>query len=86
MLLDDVLDSLPRRQKKGADGWWDGRRDLSNLFIADDAGPAGHVRYQPESGGSALDRKSRFGNTADAADFYTGRENCLHELIDSMSK
>ena len=42
LLLDDVGNPLPRSQQECSDGRWDGRGNLSDPLIADDARPARH--------------------------------------------
>src|SRR6266852_2322558 len=46
LLLDDDVDASPRSQKKCPDRRWNGRGDLGDELIVDDAGPARHTGYQ----------------------------------------
>ena len=78
LLLDDVGNLLSRSQEECSDRRWDGRGNLGDPLIADDAGPARHVRNQAQRGRSTLDGQSRFVDTADAADFYSWRARCFH--------
>src|ERR1700730_12155535 len=43
LLLDDVMNILPRSQQERSDGRWDGRGNFCDPLIADDARPARHV-------------------------------------------
>ena len=43
LLLDDVVNALPRSQQERSDGGWHGRGNFCDQLIADDARPARHV-------------------------------------------
>jgi len=80
LLLDDLGNPLSRSQQECSDRRWDGRGNLGDPLIADDAGPARHVRNQAQRGRSTLDGQSRFVDTADAADFYSWRASRSNEI------
>ena len=80
LLLDDLGNPLSRSQEECSDCGWDCRGNFCDPLIADDAGPARHVRNQSQRGGSTLNGQSRFINTADAADFYSWRARRSNEI------
>src|SRR5260221_4190572 len=80
LLLDDLGNALSRSQQECPDGRWDGRGNLCDSLIVDDARPARHLRDQTQRRCSTLDGKSRFVNTADAADFYSGSARGSNEI------
>ena len=85
LLLDDVGDPLSRGQQECSDRRWDGRGNLRDPLIADDARSARHVRNQAQCGRSTLDGQSRFVNTADAADLYSWRACGSNEISSVFS-
>src|SRR5258706_3602997 len=80
LLLDDSGNSLARGQQECSDGRRDGRSNLCDPLVADDARPARHLRDKTQRRCPALDGQSRFVDTADAADFYSGSARRSNEI------
>src|SRR5258708_36250397 len=80
LLLDDSGNSLARGQQECSDGRRDGRSNLCDPLVADDARPARHLRDKTQRRCPALDGQSRLVDTADAADFYSGSARRSNEI------
>src|ERR1700688_4157009 len=80
LLLHYAGDALARRKQECTDGRRNSCSNPSDNLVANDPGPAWHVRNQTQRGGSVINGEGCFVDTGDAADFYSRGVGGIHAL------